>query len=40
MWIGWQNWLNHLESPHGANTKQEDAINGCESNGALMDQPI
>jgi len=40
LWSGWQNWQDYLNSPDGARATEEEAVNGCHSNGALIDRPL
>jgi predicted RNase H-like nuclease len=40
LWSGWQNWQDYLNSPDGARATEEEAVNGCQSNGALVDRPL
>lgn len=40
LWASWQNWLDFLGSPDGVNINQQDAIDGCVSNGALVATPL
>ncbi len=40
LWYNWQNWLDFLENPDGAKANQDIAIEGCKSNGAIIDQPL
>ncbi len=39
-WSDWKSWLDYLESPDGIGATMEEAISGCKSNGALIDQPL
>lgn len=40
LWSGWQNWQDYLNSPDGAETTEEEAVQGCLVNGALIDEPL
>lgn len=40
LWRNWQTWLDYLASPEGEGTTDEQAIFGCQRDGAIIDQPL
>ncbi|PKN11764.1 MAG: hypothetical protein CVU69_10480 [Deltaproteobacteria bacterium HGW-Deltaproteobacteria-4] len=40
LWSSWLNWLDYRRSPDGKDVKDEDALEGCKRNGALINQPL